>query len=814
MSQRRVESSLAHITKYVVHFENTRLTDKFDIGNSLCATSRGGIYDPAKSKQWSGLGMWQLGLPDMVTAGSGQYGFDSIAASSRITNVRFSMSNVLLSAISSTDYFLGYFGVGLRSGNFGDVVASPPLRQAVASFGWIPSYSYGYTAGASYRGIVGSATLGGYDSARFAPHDTTFTMNQTEGIPRPLVRGIQVAAVNGSRPAAWKSETMTLLQYNNSFTAVIDTTTPYLWLPPTVCDRFARALNLTYNNTYSLYTLTNDQYRQYSSDDFSMAFTFSLSSEDNRDNFGLPLHVPGVVNITVPIRAFVSLLEYPFMNSTIAYGTPAVPYFTLRRAPDDTFIIGNAFMQEAYLITQYDSGIFSIHQARFPADAIGGAQLQAIRQPSNSPYPAPPNPSTGNGLSAGPIAGIVVGSVALCSIFLLAFLCYRRRRQRQQRQRSGHRLDDGKDASSTLTPSPPKSLVYRVLSRTFGMFCRHRRTGAASRSGAGGGNPFEAPDCQIYELPAPSSPAELDALDAGGDDDYSVLGDTDLGTDSTQHLSAYEVARRKLDRQLQGPVPEYLPPTQMVLLPPEKMPIPDVALEDRTSATHQQPSPVSPPLLCADSTSSTFVTSEPSPISHREGDWSLAELPSPLTTNSNAPSSRSSGTRTGGGYSTAGSPSAPAPDGTSPSPAAVQRTPIDPSRVVCLGPLPGNVPLPGQNIGTASRIVGPDGRSTPVGAMLAAGSRHSDDSLGSDFTDDEGMAGAEEARRHQAAPPGQPGNVEDGNRPVDAESSDADVVSETGRIDPGRDLIHVPQLAERRYSWEEERPEHPQQKPQ
>lgn len=129
-----------------------KATDRLHRAAELeCTTNRGGIYFPGQSKKWSGLGTWQLGLPDLGTGGSGQYGFDTIAASSPINDIAFGMTNVLMSAISATDFYLGYFGVGLRSGSFGDVVASPPLRQAVSSFGWIPSYSYGYTAGASYR---------------------------------------------------------------------------------------------------------------------------------------------------------------------------------------------------------------------------------------------------------------------------------------------------------------------------------------------------------------------------------------------------------------------------------------------------------------------------------------------------------------------------------------------------------------------------------------------------------------------------------------------------------------------------------------
>ncbi|KAK9436934.1 Eukaryotic aspartyl protease family protein [Metarhizium brunneum] len=784
-----------------------------------CSSNRGGIYYPSDSKHWSGLGTWELGLPDLGTGGNGQYGFDTIAGLNPMTSVGYQMSNVLISAINSTDYFLGFFGVGMRSGNFGDIVATPPMRQAVASFGWVSSYSYGYTAGASYRNTVGSATLGGYDAARLAMHDKTFTLNQTEGVPRPLIRGIEVSSSNGS---SWKPATRILLDYKSAFTAVIDTTTPYLWLPPALCDNFAKALNLTYNETFQLYTLTNEQYRQYSSNS-SLAFVFSFSSMDNRDNFGDPLDVTGVVNITVPITAFVSLLSYPFMKGAIGYTDPAVPYFTLRKAPaNSTAIIGNAFMQEAYLMTKYDSGVFSIHQARFPSDPTGDAKLTKINRPNNSPYPPPPDPNGGNGLSTGEMVGIAVGAVAFFSTLVFAFFCYRRHK-RQQRERSGDDFDDGKDSASTLTPDSPRSPVFRMLSRIVG----RRRSRRAGTTMTVGGDPAEAPDHQIYELPAPVAPAELDA---GGSDDNSILGEADLGTDSTQHLSAYEIARRKLDRQLQGPVPEYTPPVDGTVVQLEKASVPELRPTLQTDMI-DQPLPVSPTRSRgADSTSNTFLVSEPSPVSPR-GDWNSAELPSPLTA-SMPPRSYSSGTRSGG-QSTASrslsvnsnTPVSQATDARPPPiPAAFQRTPIDPSKVVCLGPLPENVRLSGHTVGTGSRIVNSDGRDIPA-SMFIPGSRTSEGSLGSNFTEEEVRMAEEKPRctnhssmrlshgHHGTLPsqwetdrqslPSQPrehGSETGSPKPVHSDES-----SEEGRIDPGRDLIHVPQMADKRYSWEEYR---------
>jgi hypothetical protein len=61
------------------------------------------------------------------------------------------MGETLVSAINTTSHFLGIFGLGITQGNFKSTVARSPLTVAVQDTGIIPSYSYGYTAGAHYR---------------------------------------------------------------------------------------------------------------------------------------------------------------------------------------------------------------------------------------------------------------------------------------------------------------------------------------------------------------------------------------------------------------------------------------------------------------------------------------------------------------------------------------------------------------------------------------------------------------------------------------------------------------------------------------
>lgn len=105
------------------------------------------------------MGLWQLGLQYLGYRGNGEYGLDTINAYSPITDIGFGMSNVLMAAINTTSSYLGFIGLGIEPGRFGNMVADSPLTQAVKTFGWIPSYSYGFTAGAYYRMCPSQACL-------------------------------------------------------------------------------------------------------------------------------------------------------------------------------------------------------------------------------------------------------------------------------------------------------------------------------------------------------------------------------------------------------------------------------------------------------------------------------------------------------------------------------------------------------------------------------------------------------------------------------------------------------------------------------
>lgn len=627
-------------------------------------------------------------------------------------------------------------------------------------------------------------------------------------MPRALVRGIEASADNGTeKPKKWDSQTSNLSGWDNSFTALIDSTTPYLWLPNSVCDQFADAFNLTYNSTFDLYTLTNEQYNTYGTSD-SFTFTFSLSSFDNHDNFGSPLNVPGLVNITVPMQAFVGLLQYPFKHRAIKYGDPAVPYFALRRSQNDSsIIIGRSFLQEAYLITKYDEAVFSVYQAKFPQRPVADANLLPIKQPNNSPYPGPPT-QTSTKLSTAQLVGIAVGAILLC-IFCLVSVCYMCHRRKSETKGDETSTKEAKDSESTITSDRSKiSKLDKFLGRK-----RLRSDRVDISPIVATPNVSEAPDSQIHELFAPMAPVELDASD-GDDDDISIIGNTTLGANTTQSISTYEAARRKRDRQLQGSPPEYSPPTLEIVRPQEKA-ISPIASPTHTTSS-KETAPVSP--IRSGLGTGSLPGSLPSPISSGSGYNSyISSLPSPTTISAAGqssegrfnddiiqPESSQLITRYSDNLVTLHSEDAL-------SSMACQKTPIDSTNIICLGNLPENLQSLRHSIMLA-HIVSQENRDSDSDftPRFNADCHLSDHSLGSNYTEEEDRMMQEMTRQatfSMARSQRDPCSAEHTQERSEEQYSNHEITSPQflpteERID-GNDIVHIPQMAEKRYSWED-----------
>ncbi|KAF9770468.1 hypothetical protein IL306_011995 [Fusarium sp. DS 682] len=650
-----------------------------------------------------------------------------------------------------------------------------------------------------------SLTLGGVETPRFQKHDTVFTLSQEDNSERPMVRGIQITPAEGQDvPADWVSQQPLLSQWNSSFFAIIDSSTPYLWLPDEVCDQFAQSFNLTYNSTFELYTISDSQYRAYTNDE-TFDLTFVLSSFDDNDNFGNPYDVPGIVNITIPLRAFVGLLQYPFMPDTIQYGDPAIPYFMLRKAKNSaSYVLGRSFLQESYLITKYDEGVFSIHQALFPDEPSTNSELAAIEQSDNSPYP-PPYAEDENGLSDGQVIGIGVGVglgvFFVCAAALFVWLYFRRKRKRatKNNQPAENQNLTPEDGSRSL-----KSPLVILFSKILG---RNNSAHQAGNDANDGEKVAEAPDTQIHEMSAPLPIAELD-----GNDAMSWNDDTEFGTDSSHNMSAYEMARKKLEKQLQGPVPTYSPPADGTEIPPEKAiyqpnptNCPSVAIQLSPSAsikTTQQggstinsiplPSPMTPGF---DANGRPIEAPSPATIPGSPANDSISSPNSPLSPTSDHHTINS---MTMGGSHSDREPHSPLRFSTEPQQRVVQRTPIDPSKVVFLGALPKNTRF--SRHGAPQVVSGEEYQAADESSH-----RHgSVDTLGSNFTvEEERRSAGGSSRRLDLGTTCSPTNAVIEHSQQNASTDQPDTSRSRERINPGEDLVHVPQLAERRYSWEQ-----------
>lgn len=185
---------------------------------------------------------------------------------------------------------------------------------------------------------------------------------------------------------------------------------PYLWLPGNVCDRIASAFRLHYDNATGLYLVDDDTHTDLVARNPSFTFSFGSSSV-----------IPDNLNIDLPYAAFDLQASWPVYNNT-------KNYFPIRRAANATqYILGRAFMQEAYIIVDFERGNFSLHQAAVPAS--NAQKIVSIPAIDAQSHQGP------DGLSKKSIAGIVTGSVVFAALLIaLATLLVRRHRGRSPTQ--------------------------------------------------------------------------------------------------------------------------------------------------------------------------------------------------------------------------------------------------------------------------------------------------------------------------------------------------------------------------------------------
>ncbi|KAF2875185.1 aspartic peptidase domain-containing protein [Massariosphaeria phaeospora] len=358
-------------------------------------------FQSNQSSTWKLIGLYDLVLErNLNYSGNGMYGLENVGL---MVDGDVTLENQIVAGIATKDFYLGILGLGPKPSNFSDFEnPQPSLMQTLRDKDMIPSLSYAYTAGAPYHipKALGSLTLGGFDQSKFDAPSSPIPFPFSSDDSRSLSVGIQgITAFNTLEG------TITLSDASNPILALIDSTVPHLWLPRSVCDKFEAALGLAYDPHTDFYLFNNSStYDTFLRNKPSVVITLGNDNDPSK-----------LVRITLPSAAFDLHASYPiYANST--------SYFPIRRAANDSqYTLGRAFLQEAYVIADYERSSFSVHQVR---DGPHEADIIAIHPPGSQQGtpPEPPPISSKRTLSTGAIVGISIGSTL--AVILLAALLY------------------------------------------------------------------------------------------------------------------------------------------------------------------------------------------------------------------------------------------------------------------------------------------------------------------------------------------------------------------------------------------------------
>ena len=198
----------------------------------------------------------------------------------------------------------------------------------------------------------------------------------------------------------------------------VDSTTPHIYLPVDACQAFEKAFGLVWDPTWELYIVDNDVHDNLLHSNPSVTFTVGSQTSGG-----------DTVDIELPYGAFDMNVSFPFINSTAPPYLNSARYFPLKQAANDTqYTLGRTFLQEAYLITDYEQKNFSLSQRNFTRNTQSNLQtiLPAGYKSSES--------NKSSSISGGAIAGIAAGIVAVIAI--LAALVFFIRRYNQMKKRA------------------------------------------------------------------------------------------------------------------------------------------------------------------------------------------------------------------------------------------------------------------------------------------------------------------------------------------------------------------------------------------
>lgn len=410
-----------------------------------CSESRGGIFNTSASSSWDQVGIYDLWIKrNLGVNGNAIFGYDTVGLGGA-GEAGPTLQNTTVGAMAVNSFYMGIFGVNPKPTNFTTFNdGSSSYMTLLKEQNYIPSVSFGYTAGAPYRfsGEYASLTLGGYDETISGdPLEFIFAGDNERDI-LPAIQSISTPSQTDSSPVGTELLPAPIYAY-------LDATVAEIWLPVEACQAFEQEFGLTYDNSTQLYLVNDDLHNTLLDRDASITFKLGAGTEGGE-----------TISIELPYAAFDLVAQPPYMNLGNETG-----YFPLRRAQNETqYTIGRTFFQEAYITVDYESQRFNISQRNWVENPT--PQLIAIPPYTGEDrsYPGATTPNSSNSLSGGAIAGIVVGAIAVLAILAGLLIWHFRRRSRASKNAAAAAAalaaeDEklGSDSGSNQGDHPPRT---------------------------------------------------------------------------------------------------------------------------------------------------------------------------------------------------------------------------------------------------------------------------------------------------------------------------------------------------------------------
>ncbi|EME46657.1 hypothetical protein DOTSEDRAFT_70614 [Dothistroma septosporum NZE10] len=381
-----------------------------------CANARGWLFNESASSTFDRLGIYDLHIgKNLGLESNAIYGYDTVGLGGQGEQGP-TLKNTTVGGMAAEDFYLGVFGVNPKPTNFTSFHdPSPSYMTLLKQQGFIPSLSFGYTAGALYRftGVLASLVLGGYDTSKFVQNNITFNFAADND------RDIVVAIQSISTPSSIESNPTPTELLPNAVYAYIDSTVAQIWLPIEACRVFEQEFSLVYDSATGLY-LVND----------TMHDILLQRNPNVTFSLGQTLTGGSTVQISLPYAAFDLRAQPPYRGLS-----NTTRYFPLRRAQNDTqYTLGRTFLQEAYISVDWQSGLFNVSQV----DWVAAPEQHLVPiipgedngNTGDGPGGATSSGGPSSGLSTGAKAGVAVGAVAGVAILvILGVFIVRRRRQ-------------------------------------------------------------------------------------------------------------------------------------------------------------------------------------------------------------------------------------------------------------------------------------------------------------------------------------------------------------------------------------------------